>query len=435
MDQVVTGLTVCLLLGLSGFFSLSETALTSVSRAKLVGLSQEGNWRAKIVKRLLEKQDRLIGTLLLGNNVVNILASAITTEFMLDMFGKSGIAIATGIMTVLVLVFAEVLPKSYALVNADKVALAIAPVVRVVYWLMFPPTWLVSSIVRYIARLLGANLERVNHAISNEELRGAIEMHLGQNEKDRATVKHERVMLRSILDLTDTTIAKVMTHRKAMEMLDTNLSTEQIVDQALTSAYTRLPLYQDKPENIIGILHTKLLIKQARANPDNKGTVDIMSAVSEPWFVPETTTLFDQLQAFRSRREHIAIVVDEYGALLGLVTREDIIEEIIGQMDDEGTHEVSIPGVKQDHFNNGYIVDGSTTVRELNREFEWNLPDGEYATIAGLILYESQILPQVGQSFNFYGFRFDILARHRHQISSIRITPPLKPVLSAQSEN
>jgi Mg2+/Co2+ transporter CorB len=438
MNLFWTCVTIVILLGVSAFFSMAETALTSVSRAKMRIMAQEGNWPAQIVTNLLDQQDRLIGTLLLGNNLINILASAITTEFMLDAFGKTGIAYATGIMTILVLVFAEVLPKSYALNQADKVSLAIAPFVRVLYWALFPPMYVVSWVVRRLAKFMGADLNRVNYAISATELRGAIEMHLGEDHADKHDVKHERVMLRSILDLGETTIEKVMTHRKTMEVLNAGGSIDELIDQAMISAYTRIPLYQDKPENIVGILHTKLLIKQIRANQGNKSNVDITAAVSEPWFVPETTTLFDQLQAFRNRREHIALVVDEYGALLGLVTREDIIEEIVGQMDESHEVEGVSPNVKQDYFNNGYIVDGATTIRELNREFEWNLPDDEYATVAGLVLYESQIVPQVGQSFTFFDFRFDVLARQRHQITSVRITPlkPEKPnVLSASLQD
>lgn len=436
MDLFWTGLTVFFLLGLSGFFSMAETALTSVSRPKMVIMGQEGNKSAAIVSSLLSKQDRLIGTLLLGNNLINILASAITTEFMLGAFGNKGIAIATGVMTVLVLVFAEVLPKSYALNQADKVSLRIAPLVQFLYWLLFPPTWLVSWVVRRIAKTFGANLDRVNNAISSEELRGAIEMHLGEEEDDLYTVKHERVMLRSIMDLGDTAIEKIMTHRKNMDVLNANLSVGELIDHALTSSYARIPLYQDKPENIVGILHTKLLVKQLRASEGNRDAIDVTSAVSEPWFVPETTTLFHQLQAFRNRKEYIALVVDEYGVLLGLITREDIIEEIVGQMDEEEC-DADQRNVKQDHFNNGYIADGATTIRELNREFEWNLPDDDYATIAGLVLYESRILPQVGQSFEFFDFRFDVLARQRNQITSVRITPlkTVQPTMLAASRD
>jgi Mg2+/Co2+ transporter CorB len=211
-------------------------------------------------------------------------------------------------------------------------------------------------------------------------------------------------------------------------MLDASMAVDELIDQSLSSPYTRLPMYQDKPENVVGILHTKLLAKQLRAVEGDKSALDIMAAVSEPWYIPETTTLFDQLQEFRSRREHMAMVVDEYGALLGLVTREDILEEIVGQMQE--THDGEMSGVVQDSTPDSYVVEGSTTIRDLNREFDWNLPDENYATIAGLILYESQTLPQVGQSFTFFDFRFDVLARHRHQITSVRVTPPRK--LTAQ---
>src|SRR5690606_13740743 len=220
MDLLFTGLLILVLLMCSAFFSMSETALTGVSRPRMLGLSQGGDRRAALVMSLVNKQDRLSGTMLLGNNLVNILASAITTEFMLEAFGNAGIAIATGVMTLLILIFAEVLPKSYALSHADRVALFIAPIVRVVYLLLFPPTWIVSWIVRRIGLLMGVTLERIKYALSAEELRGAIEMHLGDDNDDLEEVRHERDMLRSILDLADITVEKVMTHRKNIEMLD-----------------------------------------------------------------------------------------------------------------------------------------------------------------------------------------------------------------------
>lgn len=422
MDFCLTGLLVMILLAVSGFFSMAETALTSVSRPKMLGLSQEGDLRAAIVNELLAKQDRLIGTLLLGNNLINILASAITTEFMLDAFGKSGIAIATGTMTVLVLVFAEVLPKSYALNQADNVSLKIAGTVRAIYWLLLIPTSIVSWVVRRIAALFGVDFSKISNVISAEELRGAIEMHRSENESEGQNVKHERVMLRSVLELADVTVEQVMTHRRNMDLLDAALPVEELIDKALVSQYTRLPLYQDEPENIVGVLHTKLLVRHLRAHEGDRQSIDIMASVSEPWFIPETTTLFDQLQAFRGRKEHFGLVVDEYGALLGLVTREDILEEIVGNMSDDAADH-SLPGVKHEKASNSFVVDGATTIRELNREFEWSLPHNDYATVAGLVLYEAQALPEVGQSFTFYNFRFDILERQRHQITSVRITP------------
>lgn len=183
-----------------------------------------------------------------------------------------------------------------------------------------------------------------------------------------------------------------------------------------------MPIYQDQSDNIVGVMHAKLLLRQLRTYEGDIEDLDIVTIVSEPWFIPETTTLFDQLQAFRERREHFAVVVDEYGSFRGVVTLEDILEEIVGEIDDE--HDVIVDGVKADEAGQGYIVDGSATIRDLNREFEWNLPDEHYATLAGLILYESKTLPQIGQVFTYYGFRFEIVGRQRHQITTVRVTPP-----------
>ena len=428
MDMITTGLTIVVLLALSGFFAMAETALTSVSRAYMVGLIREGNRRAAIVSNLLQQQDKLISALLLGNSLINILASAIATDFMLEVFGKTGIAIATGMMTFLVLIFAEVLPKAYALSKADKVSLKIAPLVQVIFWLLLPPTTFVSWIVRWIARFIGTDLKRGHGSISAHELRGAIELHIGgESVEESETAKHERVMLRSILDLADVTVEKVMTHRKNIEMLDASMPVGKLVDAVLASPFTRIPLFQDDPDNIVGIIQTKFLVTQMRMAKGDDAAIDFMAAVTEPWFIPETTTLFDQLQEFRDRKEQFALVVDEYGALLGLVTREDILEEIVGNMDDEDAPTAEIRSNQNVDAPSSYVVDGSTTIRELNREFEWDLPDEEYATIAGLLLYETQTLPTVGQSFTFYGFLFEVLGRQRNQITSVRITKLEKP--------
>lgn len=427
MSIFLTALLVMLLVALSGFFSLAETALTSASRAKMLTLAQEGNWRAKVVNFLLAKNDKMLAALLLGNNLVNILASAITTELMLRLFEKNGIVIATVLMTVIVLIFAEVLPKSWALHRADKVAMAIAPAVRIILYILNPITSALSWIVRKTAALFGADFEQVKYSISIEELRGAIEMHQGDHHtvhEESETIRHERAMMKSVLDLADVTVSEVMTHRRNAEMLDANLSPTEVIDRSLSSQFSRLPIYQDNPENIVGVIHTKLLMRQLRAMEGNRDDVDILSLVSEPWFIPETTTLFDQLQQFRERREHFALVVDEYGTWLGIVTLEDILEEIVGQIHDEHDHVVQ--DMHSDpHGDGSYVIDGTMTIRDINRRFDWNLPDEDYATVAGLILYESQAVPEEGQSFTFYNYRFDILERHRHQITKVRVTPLL----------
>jgi Mg2+/Co2+ transporter CorB len=263
---------------------------------------------------------------------------------------------------------------------------------------------------------------RIRPADPDEVLRTAIEEHTSDDENEATEVKQERKMLRSILDLAEVTVVEVMTHRRQMVTIDADLPAAEIVDAALASPFTRLPLWRDEPDNIIGVLHAKSLLREVRAARGNMESFAIEEVASQPWFVPDTTSLLDQLQAFRTRREHFALVVDEYGSLLGLVTLEDILEEIVGDITDElDTH---VAGVFPQP-DGSYIVDGTVTVRDLNREFDWELPDEtDYSTIAGLVIYESRHIPEVGQTFTFFGFRFEILKRQRNQVTTIRVTPP-----------
>ncbi|MDB5393881.1 MAG: putative HlyC/CorC family of transporter with 2 domain [Rhodospirillales bacterium] len=257
---------------------------------------------------------------------------------------------------------------------------------------------------------------------TEEALRSAIEEHTSADAGEAADIRQERKMLRSILDLAEVTVGEVMTHRRHMVTIDADLPAAEIVDSALASPFTRLPLWRDEPDNIIGVVHAKSLLREVRAARGKMETLNIEGVASQPWFVPDATSLLDQLQAFRTRREHFALVVDEYGSLLGLVTLEDILEEIVGDITDElDTH---VAGVYPQP-DGSYIVDGTVTVRDLNREFDWELPDEtDYATIAGLVIYESRHIPEVGQTFTFFGFRFEILKRLRNQIQTLRVTPP-----------
>ncbi len=414
---------ILLLLCLSGFFSGSETALTATSKPRVHQLSKEGNERAGLLNRLLQRKDSLIGALLLGNNLVNILATALASSLLISLFGEAGVALATLTMTLLVLIFAEVLPKTYAILNADKMALTIAPIIRIVVMLFAPVTNAVTWIVRGFLRLLGVDVGNVGVGSSIEELRGAIELHQGQEETEPEDVKRERAMLRAILDLGDVEVEEIMTHRRNMTMIDADQPPADVIQQVLDSPYTRIPLYRGDMDTIVGVLHAKALLREIRARHDDVTDLDIATLASDPWYIPETTTLHDQLQAFRRRKEHFALVVDEYGAIMGLVTLEDILEEIVGEIDDE--HDVEIEGVKLQP-NGSYLVDGGVTIRDLNREFEWELPSENYSTVAGLLLNEVRRIPNPGQCFNFYGFRFDIIRRHRNQITLVRITPPVE---------
>lgn len=405
------------LLVLSALFSGSETALTASSRARIHHLERKGNRRARIVTQLMETREHLIGAILLGNNLVNILASALATSILISFFGDLGVAIATVVMTTLILIFSEILPKTYALSNADRVALGVAPVIRLFVALFSPVTRALNFIVRVTLRAVGAGSCAPNITTASEEIRSTIDLHA----KDGEVIKHERDMLGSILDLTDVEVDEVMVHRQNMFAVNANEPPSTLVEQILSSPYTRIPVWQDDSDNIIGLLHVKDVLKALHSHQGDLDDLDIESVITEPWFVPETTSLRQQLNAFRRRRAHVALVVDEYGTLMGLVTLEDILEEIVGDIADE--HDVPAPTVRA-LGDGSYIMDGATTIRDLNRLFDWSLPDEEAATVAGLVIYNAEVIPEVGQVFTFFEFRFEVLRRHRNQIASLRVTPP-----------
>lgn len=415
------GLTLGAIVGLlivSAFFSGSETALTAASRARMHALEDDGNPRAGLVNRLLESRERLIGALLLGNNLVNIAASALTTSLFLSLFGDAGVAYATLVMTAVVVLFAEVLPKTYAILNADRMALAVAPVLKVLVALLAPVTATLQFLVRHTLRLFGTNIDDDAEVLSaHEEIRGAIELH----HKEGGVVKGDRDMLGGVLDLRDLDVADIMIHRTKMEAIDADLPSEEIIDRALQSSHTRLPLWKGEREEIVGILHARTLFKALRDADGDSSKVDVMAIATPPWFVPDTTTLKAQLAAFLKGKNHFAIVVDEYGEVMGLLTLEDIIEEIVGDITDE----TDVAATEaQPQADGSLIVEGLVPIRDVNRLMDWNLPDEEATTVAGLVIHEAQTIPNPGQTFNFHGFRFEILRRHRNRITRLRVVPP-----------
>lgn len=417
LDLLVTILVIVVLIALSAFFSGSETALTAASRARLHHLAQEGNRRAGAVMRLRERKEELLGALLLGNNLANILASALATSVLIRLFGPAGVVYATVAMTILVVIFAEVLPKSYAINQPDRTALLLARPARVAVAILALPARAVQWVVRLTLRLLGSTPRPRGQLSAVQELRGAIDLH----GREAGVVKDERDMLDSILDLHEVQLADIMIHRKNMQMIDLAQPPAQIVEQVLASPHTRLPLWRDEPENIVGIVHAKDLLRALSAAGGELDKLDVAAIASPPWFVPETTSLDEQLAAFRARRVHFALVVDEYGVLMGLVTLEDILEEIVGDIRDE--HDQAVIGVRP-QADGSYLVDGTVTIRDLNRQFGWHLPDDEAATIAGLVIHEARILPEVGQAFSFHGFAFHVTRRQRNQITQLRVRPP-----------
>ena len=404
------------LLVLSAFLSGSETALTATSKARMLHLQQEGKRRARWVIVLLEQKERLLGAILLGNNLVNIMASALATRVFLEVFGESGVVYATLMMTVLVVIFAEVLPKTYAILAPDATALRASGPLRVLVFVLAPITIVLAFISRTILRVTGlAKSASLSLVPAVEEIRGAIDLH----HQEGAVHKGDRDMLGGILDLGDTQVEEIMIPRNAMETIDVSQPSDDIVKQVLASPYTRIPLWRDDPENIIGVLHAKDLLRALATNPAGPAGIDIANIAIPPWFVPETTSLSEQLNAFRTRKAHFALVVDEYGAIMGIVTMEDILEEIVGSIDDEHDRPDTMLRRKPD----GTLeVAGALSIRDLNREMGWSLPDSEASSVAGLIIHEARVIPEIGQVFEFHGARFRIMSRQQNRILQVRIT-------------
>jgi Mg2+/Co2+ transporter CorB len=411
--MIWAGLVILFLLCCSAFFSGSETALTATSRARMLTLEKEKDHRAARVNRLIADRESLIGAILLGNNLVNILASSIAAAVFLAMFGDAGVPVATLVMTLLVLIFSEVLPKTYALSNPDRLALIVSLPLRIFVIVFAPIVAAVQAVVRTTLRLLGARVEGPVLS-AREEIRGQIDLH----HQEASLVKSDRDMLGGVLDLGDLSVVDIMIHRKNLIMLDFDAPNEALVEAALNSPHTRLPLFQGDAENIVGVLHVRDLARALRQAGGDAEGVNIQEIMREAWFVPETTRVHDQLAAFRTKREHFALVVDEYGALMGVVTLEDILEEIVGEIQDE--HDVTPAGVSRtaDGF---VIVDGATPIRDVNRALDWDLPNEEAVTIAGLVIHEAQTIPETGQVFRFHGVQFEILERKRNQITRLRL--------------
>ena len=406
------------LLAISALFSAAETSLTGASRSRMHQLEREGDRGARRVNRLLTDQETMIGAVLLGNNLINILASALTTQVITHAIpGAWGVAAATGIMTVLVLVFAEVLSKTLAILRSDDVARFLSGPTLIVVKVFGPIIYTIQFIVRKTLGVFGVRLGmEMDVLAAHEEIRGAVEYHHSEG----LVESQDRWMLGGVLDLAEMDVSEVMVHRMAIALIDVDLPPRQLLAEALESGHSRMPLYRGEAENIVGVLHAKDLL-QAIADADGKiDTLDAAAIMRAPWFIPETTSLKDQLAAFLKRQSHFALVVDEYGALQGLVTLEDILEEIVGEIEDE--HDVVVAGVKPG-IDGWVTVDGSVTIRDLNRAMNWDLPDEEAVTIAGLLIHEARRIPERGQTFAFHRHQFRVLERKGNQVTRLQISP------------
>lgn len=412
-------IAIVLLIAFAAFFSGSETALTAVSRGLMHRLAHEGSRRARDVNQLVADRERLIGALLLGNTFVNVLASSLTTSLLQNKFGPRAVFVATVLMTIVLLVFSEVLPKTLAIARTDRFALAVARPVRAVVTVLAPVVGSVQFIVWRMLSMFGVSEKKPEPVLpAHEEIRGAVYLH----HKEGGVEREHRNMISGVLDLPDLTVGDVMIHRRNMAILNADAKLADAVKDLVATNHTRIPLWRDQPENIVGILHTKDLIRAVLRGRERPEEIDLVSLAVPPWFVPETMSLEEQLAAFRRKRTHFALVVDEYGGLQGLVTLEDILDEIFGDIPDE--HEArTAPGITRQQ-DGSYAIDGIISVRDINRALDWNLPDEIATTLAGLVISEARTIPEVGQRFAFFGFEFEILRRQRNQITAIRVTPP-----------
>ncbi|PIE10333.1 MAG: hypothetical protein CSA72_07360 [Rhodobacterales bacterium] len=413
------------LLVLSGFFSGSETALTAASRGKLRATADKGDRGAARALSVTEDSERLIGSVLLGNNLVNILATSLTTALFTKAFGESGVALATLVMTLLVLIFAEVLPKTYAITNPERAAAFVAGPIGLVVRLFAPMVSAVRWIVRRVLALFGVKTDPDMDVLAvREEIAGALQ--LGHSEG--VVEKEDRDRILGALDLADRAVEEVMLHRSGIEMIDVALPPQEVLALCLASRHTRIPLYDGEPENIVGVLHAKELLRAMHSLTRDAGLTagaldafNVMDVAMEPYFIPETTTLDDQMREFLKRHTHFALVVDEYGALRGLITLEDILEEIVGEIHDEldaGTE----PVIPRD-ADGSWLVEGAMTIRDLNRANDWHLPDDEANTVAGLVIHEAQMIPTEGQVFSFHGFRFEVAEKDQNRIKLLKVRP------------
>jgi Mg2+/Co2+ transporter CorB len=411
---------IVLLLALSALFSAAETAMTGASRGRMHQLEREGDRAAKRVNRLISDQETMIGAVLLGQNLINILSATVVGETLAAALPKPwGVIVSTGVMTVLVFVFAEVVPKTLAITRPDDVARALSIPTSIIVRVMQPFLYVIQWVVRKLLGLFGVRVGMETDVLAaHEEIRGAVEYHHSEGLVESGA----RNMFRGVLDLAERDVSQIMVHRKNIATLDAALEPSVLIEQALEIGHTRIPLYRDEPENIVGVLHARDLMAALARSGGKPESIDIAAVAREPWFIPETTNLKDQLNAFLKKQNHFALVVDEYGALMGLVTLEDILEEIVGEIEDE--HDANLPGLRR-QADGSVHVDGALPVRDLNRAMDWDLPEDEAVTVAGLVIHEAQTIPEQGQTFIFHRHRFQVLRRQRNQITALRLSPPL----------
>lgn len=414
-EIIIIGLAVIALLMISALMSLSETALTGTSRARILPLERKGNRKAGILSRLILIREKVVASLLIANNLVNILASSLMTALFIGLFGEAGVAYATIIATILIVMFGEIMPKRYGLAHPEQSALFLAPFLSVLEWSFRPFAKIMNWLALNTLMIFGIDITSKKTVISaHQELKGTVDLFHLEGEVER----QDKDMLGGLLDLQALSVEDVMVHRTRMDTICADLPIAEVVTHALESQFTRIPLWRENSDNIIGILHAKNLLIALHKAGGNVDKLVLDDLITPPWYVPNTTPLTEQLQAFLKKKFHFALVVDEYGVMLGHVTLEDVIEEIVGDIADE--HDLDRSGIWEES-DGTVLVEGGLPIRDLNRALDWDLPNDEATTIAGLVIHEARTIPRIGQVFTFYGYKFSIIKRQRNKITQLRV--------------
>ena len=417
-DPLSSIIIIFFLLIISGLLSGSETSITSVSKSKIHKLSNRGDVRAKKVLKLIDKKNDLVSSILIGNNIINILASVLATALLIKYYGDKGILYSTIVMSALIVIFSEVFPKNYALLKPDRFVLAMSGPLTIFSKLLLPFIIFLRFINFIIFKLIRVDTtNKITSKSAREDIRNIINMH----EDEGRLLKDESDMLNAILDLKEITVEKIMTHRKNIYSINIE-ETNTFFTKIAQSSFSRIPVWKNSPNNILGLIHAKNVL----SNLDDTGTLNINKIkenLIKPWFIPETTKAKDQLNEFIKRKEKLAFIVDEYGELMGLISMEDIIEEIVGNIFDE--KDFSTIGIRRLE-NNIFRIRGDVNIRDINRELDINIPEGTSSTIAGYIIDQTESFPDVGQTFAYGGIMYEIINKNKNQITQIKLTLPKK---------
>jgi Mg2+/Co2+ transporter CorB len=406
-------LALLILLVLSAFFSGSETALLTMNRYKLKHQAERGHRGARLARRLLDRPDRLIGLILLGNNFVNIMASSLATVIALRLGGEAAIGITAGVLTLVILIFAEVAPKTYATLHPERLAFPAAYIYTPLLKLLYPVVWFVNLFTNGILRLLGITTEGVpGTALSTEELRTVV------NEAGVMIPERSRSMLLGILDLERATVEDIMIPRNEVEGIDLQDSEDEILAAIRNSSYTRMPLFDGGIDNLVGVFHAKHALHALLVQGFDKA--HLRAIAREPYYVPEGTPLYQQLLNFQRGKRRVGLVVDEYGDFKGLITLTDLLEEIVGEFTTDPAD--SIPEIHRAD-DGSLLIDGSINVRDLNRALRWELPTGGPKTLNGLILEYLEDIPEPGTSLKLHDHPLEILQTADNGVKTIKVTP------------